>query len=639
MDPGSYDFQVNNAADVLQYTLEDISGGSAGGNVTFGTVSTVADLKALSGGSLDSVLVLGYWTVGDGGGGLFIWNHALTTADNRGTILQPNSAPAAGRWVRPYCEKINARWFGCRGDSINDDTTFLGFASAYVQSLTNGGTLFFPACSGGYMYSVDPVFGTKVTVEMESGAFFACTGGSVGLTFNGKFVCGDTRAFAASVGAIAFAEGSVDYARPQWKGAKGDGVTDDADALNWAFGLALAPDGVGQYRTPAVKLGSYKYAYSKRLYIQQHVDGEGAKLFPIGDGAQFKLATNPVPTGLLKNACVDCTILLMDGGSLSGVTIVADAALDVPGNAGIWLVNCQENYGKTPIRNCRMDGNTAGRNLNGLTSRFNTTSFFDDVGGSFFANGFREFSCNICTVSHVFFEHIANVAGNKPFEFNTSGSCKIEDVWTEAGGDLINGFTFISCGNLKANDIPLGESTTANHWLNGVHITSCSDLILTNLSDIGITYAHARAYTASGSRIGADPTYDMRASGYGMVYLIENANYRTGRTPHPYGIRLTNTFGKINIGQLLVGTILQITMTSRSGALVAPALDIYRLSGGAYNNRGTLTFANFANAGDTQTLSFNIDASAFYALVPSAGAGRADVEWKYNLVNGNGFLL
>ena len=62
-------------------------------------VTNVAALKALAPGAYSTVLVQGYGAQGDGGWGMFWWNAADATADNAGTVIQPN-AGGVGRWNR-----------------------------------------------------------------------------------------------------------------------------------------------------------------------------------------------------------------------------------------------------------------------------------------------------------------------------------------------------------------------------------------------------------------------------------------------------------------------------------------------------------------------------------------------------------
>lgn len=95
---------------------------------------TMADLRAMS-GTVSSIAVLkGYWTIGDGGGGLFYWS---TTAapDNWGTIINLGYGNTAG-WRRIYEHHLNARWFGVV--SIFDG---LGFAQPPAPLYSNANVL------------------------------------------------------------------------------------------------------------------------------------------------------------------------------------------------------------------------------------------------------------------------------------------------------------------------------------------------------------------------------------------------------------------------------------------------------------------------------------------------------------------
>lgn len=62
--------------------------------------------------------VLGRLTGGDGGGGQFLWNGALTTTPDGGIYFQPD-AGGTGRWVRVYDGDIESLWFS-RGDDVED---------------------------------------------------------------------------------------------------------------------------------------------------------------------------------------------------------------------------------------------------------------------------------------------------------------------------------------------------------------------------------------------------------------------------------------------------------------------------------------------------------------------------------------
>ena len=94
-------------------------------------VATIAELKAYPAQRLkenDSVLVLGYHTAGDGGGGFFRWAPTSDTAENGGTVIAPTTG--RGRWQRVYSGAVNARWYGAVGDGVADDYVSLTNALA-----------------------------------------------------------------------------------------------------------------------------------------------------------------------------------------------------------------------------------------------------------------------------------------------------------------------------------------------------------------------------------------------------------------------------------------------------------------------------------------------------------------------------
>lgn len=87
-------------------------------------VEDIATLK-LKGGENDNeaIDVLGYYTKGDGGGGLFYWDSTSTETDNGGTIIQATGV-TTGRWKRPIDETMgNVKKWGAKGDGITDDST------------------------------------------------------------------------------------------------------------------------------------------------------------------------------------------------------------------------------------------------------------------------------------------------------------------------------------------------------------------------------------------------------------------------------------------------------------------------------------------------------------------------------------
>ena len=110
---------------------------AAGGLIP--SVATVAAMKALSGTNLTGyVQVAGYFTAGDGGGGLFRWVVADATADNGGTVITPTAG--GGRFRRIHDGMVSVKWFGAVGDGVTNDT-------AAIQAAINSGArrIYFPA--------------------------------------------------------------------------------------------------------------------------------------------------------------------------------------------------------------------------------------------------------------------------------------------------------------------------------------------------------------------------------------------------------------------------------------------------------------------------------------------------------------
>jgi len=105
LDSGAYKLIAYTSADALVLPVYD---NIVGSNQTIlkGYVGTIASLKSLAAGAYSAVDVAGYSTTGDGGEGVFEWDAASSTADNTGTIIVPNSAPATGRWIRTVPNKI-----------------------------------------------------------------------------------------------------------------------------------------------------------------------------------------------------------------------------------------------------------------------------------------------------------------------------------------------------------------------------------------------------------------------------------------------------------------------------------------------------------------------------------------------------
>lgn len=96
-------------------------------------VATVSALRALPAPTRKTVVYLeGYYTPGDGGGGALVWQGTSNKVDNGGTVFQPDSLPANGRWERDS-QEISVLLFGAKldGDGAGGGTD----ASVILQTV------------------------------------------------------------------------------------------------------------------------------------------------------------------------------------------------------------------------------------------------------------------------------------------------------------------------------------------------------------------------------------------------------------------------------------------------------------------------------------------------------------------------
>ncbi|MGN8068104.1 hypothetical protein [Mucilaginibacter sp. 22184] len=116
-------------------------------NPISGSINTIADLTNYPGTTdKQTIELLGYYAVNDGGGGEFYWDSLSTETQDGGTIIQTTAA--TGRWKRIVTDVINANWFGAIPGST-DYTGNITKALTYCNVKTK--SLRFPA--GSYMYS------------------------------------------------------------------------------------------------------------------------------------------------------------------------------------------------------------------------------------------------------------------------------------------------------------------------------------------------------------------------------------------------------------------------------------------------------------------------------------------------------
>lgn len=117
---------------------------------TIGTRTTtgLGELRTIEGTSGDKKIAVaaGFWSRGDGGGGVFYWDADAVEQDDAGTIIQPyigGSWLAAGRWKRVFSgSTVAAAWFGhsaafTEAEYDKNDSAL----AAAMNHLSEGGTV------------------------------------------------------------------------------------------------------------------------------------------------------------------------------------------------------------------------------------------------------------------------------------------------------------------------------------------------------------------------------------------------------------------------------------------------------------------------------------------------------------------
>lgn len=102
-------------------------------------VTTIAALKALTGGQFPAVFAQGYYTAGDPGAGIFYWSSASTATDNGGTIIQPTGG-GTGRWIRqlPIANTVTPEMFGTKANGSFDDSIPIRAAMGALNTIATG---------------------------------------------------------------------------------------------------------------------------------------------------------------------------------------------------------------------------------------------------------------------------------------------------------------------------------------------------------------------------------------------------------------------------------------------------------------------------------------------------------------------
>ncbi|NQX40319.1 Right handed beta helix region [Pedobacter steynii] len=67
----------------------------------------------------ENIYLQGHSTVGDGGEGVFYWDHLSLENDNNGIIIKVTGV-SEGRWKRLFDGQANVKWFGVKADGMDD---------------------------------------------------------------------------------------------------------------------------------------------------------------------------------------------------------------------------------------------------------------------------------------------------------------------------------------------------------------------------------------------------------------------------------------------------------------------------------------------------------------------------------------
>jgi microcystin-dependent protein len=121
-----------------QPAFSDISGQAAAAQIPIAHITTESALVALAPGAFTSLWLDGYYSAGDGGEGLFVWNGSSSATPDNGVVIQPG-AGGTGRWIRAtYSTKPNIRWWGAHcdfnGSTGTDDSGVFNAAVAWAAT-------------------------------------------------------------------------------------------------------------------------------------------------------------------------------------------------------------------------------------------------------------------------------------------------------------------------------------------------------------------------------------------------------------------------------------------------------------------------------------------------------------------------
>lgn len=213
--------------------------GAADVNTIVGAAGTQS-LQRIVPASPIAVIVKGYTTPGDGGGGSFYWDAANIATDDGGTIIRPVGV-LVGAWIRIFSGSMNIRWFGAKGDGVTDDATPIADAIAVAiasaaSSTSVKGSVFIP--KGKFVVASELPISSGITLAGEAqppGGITASPNDASTILFTAAGAGACLFRFTAADGLTKGSGGSVQNLRIVYTGAgvgTVDGIVFESSGLN-----------------------------------------------------------------------------------------------------------------------------------------------------------------------------------------------------------------------------------------------------------------------------------------------------------------------------------------------------------------------------------------------------------------------
>lgn len=178
--------------------LSDLSNiATARSNLGLADVTSIAALRALP-VTMVRIFVQGYYALGDGGGGTYIWNAANSAADNGGSVIKPDSVSGAGRWILADFSAANALTFGAKTDGTNAAAEINAYMAA-AAALGIIGSGYVPVRGLGLQYAVSGPITVGSRVVMRDFSLLALASGTWGAANGMVSIAGATNFHAEDV--------------------------------------------------------------------------------------------------------------------------------------------------------------------------------------------------------------------------------------------------------------------------------------------------------------------------------------------------------------------------------------------------------------------------------------------------------